>query len=90
LEKQKAGGVKRKICAFTLSDRGIPRNGYKIVNELDEEIGEVTSGTMSPTLKIGIGMGYVKPEYAKLGTEIQIKVRNRNLKAEVVKPPFRK
>lgn len=90
LEKQKAEGVKRKICAFTLSDRGIPRNGYKIVNELDEEIGEVTSGTMSPTLKKGIGMGYIKPDYAKLGTEIYIKVRNRNLKAEIVKPPFRK
>ena len=90
LEKQKADGVERKLCAFTLSERGIPRQGYKIVNSEDEEIGEVTSGTMSPTLKIGIGMGYLKPEYTKIGTEIFIKVRNRNLKAEVVKPPFRK
>lgn len=90
LEKQKAEGVGRKISAFILSERGIPRNGYKIVNQADEEIGEVTSGTMSPTLKVGIGMGYIKPEYAKQGTEIFIKVRNRNLKAEIVKPPFRK
>lgn len=90
LEKQKADGVTRKLCAFTLSERGIPRQGYKIVNSDDEEIGEVTSGTMSPMMKVGIGMGYVKPEYTKLGTEIFIKVRNKNLKAEVVKPPFRK
>ena len=90
LEKQKADGVTRKLCAFTLSERGIPRQGYKIVNADDEEIGEVTSGTMSPMMKVGIGMGYVKPEYSKLGTEIFIKVRNKNLKAEVVKPPFRK
>ena len=90
LEKQKADGVNRKLCAFTLSERGIPRQGYKIVNSDDEEIGEVTSGTMSPMMKVGIGMGYVKPEYTKLGTEICIKVRNKNLKAVVVKPPFRK
>lgn len=90
LEKQKADGVKRKLCAFKLLERGIPRQGYTIVNEDDEAIGEVTSGTMSPTLKIGIGMGYVKPEYAKVGAEVFIKVRNKNLKAEVVKPPFRR
>ncbi len=90
LEKQKEKGVERKLIAFTLSERGIPRQGYKIVNSDDEEIGEVTSGTMSPTLKIGIGMGYVRSEYAKIGTEVFINVRNRNLKAEVVKPPFRK
>ncbi len=90
LEKQKAEGVTRKLCAFTLSERGIPRQGYKIVNSDGEDIGEVTSGTMSPMLKIGIGMGYVKPEYAKLGTEIFIQVRNKSLRAEVVKPPFRK
>ena len=90
LEKQKAEGVTRKLCAFTLTERGIPRHGYKIVNSADEEIGEVTSGTMSPMLKVGIGMGYVEAKYATPGTEILIKVRNKNLKAEVVKPPFRK
>ena len=90
LEKEKAEGSKRKLCAFTLLDRGIPRHGYEIVNSADEVIGEVTSGTMSPMLKVGIGMGYVDAQYAKIGTEIFIKVRNKNLKAEVVKPPFRK
>lgn len=90
LEKQKADGVSRKLCAFTLQDKGIPRNGYEIVNADDEVIGQVTSGSMSPTLKVGIGLGYVKPEYAKAGTEIFIKIRNRNLKAEVTKLPFRK
>lgn len=90
LEKQKAEGLSRRLCGFTLLDRGIPRNGYEIVNADDEVIGNVTSGTMSPTLKVGIGLGYVKPEYAKAGTEIFIKVRNKNLKAEVTKLPFRK
>ncbi len=89
LEKEKAQGVKRKLCCFEMIDRGIPRQGYEIACQ-DEVVGEVTSGTMSPTLKIGIGMGYVTPELAKPGTEIEIKVRNRSLKAKVVKPPFRK
>lgn len=90
LEKEKAEGVLRKLCCFELVEKGIPRHGYEIVNTEDEVIGNVTSGTMSPVLKIGIGMGYVKPEFAKPGAEIYIKVRNRNLKANVVKPPFRK
>lgn len=90
LEKEKAEGVSRKLCCFELVDKGIPRHGYEIVNAEDEVIGNVTSGTMSPVLKIGVGMGYLKPEYAKPGTGIYIKVRNRNLKANVVKPPFRK
>ena len=90
LERQKKEGVTRKLCAFELVDKGIPRHEYEIVDEEDNVIGVVTSGTMSPVLKKGIGMGYVKPEYAKAGTEIFIKVRNRNLKAQVVRPPFRK
>ncbi|MDY9918511.1 aminomethyltransferase [Porphyromonadaceae bacterium NLAE-zl-C104] len=90
LEKEKAEGVSRKLCCFELVDKGIPRHGYEIVNAEDEVIGNVTSGTMSPVLKIGVGMGYVKPEFAKPGTEVYIKVRNRNLRANVVKPPFRK
>lgn len=90
LEQQKKDGVSRKLCAFELMDKGIPRHGYEIVNEKNEVIGTVTSGTMSPVLKKGIGMGYVKPEYAKVGTEIFISVRGRSLKAQVVKPPFRK
>jgi len=90
LEKQKKEGVIRKLCGFHMLEKGIPRHGYDIVNENDEKIGVVTSGTMSPTAKIGVGLGYLKPEYAALGTQIFIKVRDKKLKAEIVKPPFRK
>ena len=90
LEKQKAEGVTRKLVGFEMVDRGIPRHGYELVNSDGEKIGIVTSGTMSPTRKIGIGMGYVKPDYSKADTEICIDMRGRKLKAVVVKPPFRK
>ena len=90
LERQKKEGVSRKLCAFELVDKGIPRHGYAIVDAEGKEIGHVTSGTMSPVLKKGIGMGYVQTAYAKPGTDIYIQVRNRNLKAQVVKAPFRK
>ena len=90
LEKQKAEGLKRKLIAFEMVDRGIPRHGYELVNADGEKIGEVTSGTMSPMRKIGIGMGYVQTDYTALGTEIFIDVRGRKLKAVVVKAPFRK
>ncbi|KAB5362043.1 glycine cleavage system aminomethyltransferase GcvT [Bacteroides salyersiae] len=89
LEKQKAEGTVRKLVGFEMIDRGIPRHGYELVDE-GGKIGIVTSGTMSPMRKIGIGMGYVKPEYSKLGTEIFIDMRGRKLKAVVVRPPFRK
>lgn len=89
LEKQKAEGVSRKLVGFELIDRGIPRHGYLLQNAQGEDIGTVTSGTMSPTRKVGIGMGYVKPEYAKPGTPVAVNVRGRQLKAVVVKPPFR-
>ena len=71
-------------------DRGIPRHGYELVNADGEKIGEVTSGTMSPMRKIGIGMGYVQTAYTALGTEIFIDVRGRKLKAVVVKGPVQK
>ena len=90
LEAGKAAGVTRKLCGFTMIDKGIPRQGYEILNENHEKIGQVTSGTISPVLKVGIGLGYVKPEYAKPGTPIYINIRNKPVKAEVVKPPFRK
>jgi len=89
LEKQKNEGVVRKLVGFKMIDRGIPRQHYALLNAEGDQIGEVTSGTMSPVLKQGIGMGYVKPEYSKIGTEIYIDNRGRKLKAEVVKPPFR-
>jgi aminomethyltransferase len=90
LEKQKAEGVTRKLACFEMAEKGIPRHGYVIVNAAGEPIGNVTSGTISPMMKIGIGMGYLKPEYAKAGTEIYIQVRNKMLRANIIKPPFRK
>ena len=90
MEEQKAGGLKRKLVAFELKDKGIPRQHYEIANAEGQIIGEVTSGTMSPCLKKGIGMGYVATEFSKVGTELGIMVRGRQLKAEIVKPPFRK
>jgi len=90
LERQKKEGVTRKLVPFEMIDKGIPRHGYEIVDKDGVAIGTVTSGTMSPCLKKGIGLGYVKPEYTKVGTELFIRVRNKDLKAEVVKGPFRK
>lgn len=90
LEKQKAEGTVRKLVGFEMVDRGIPRHGYELFDAEGKAIGVVTSGTMSPTRKIGIGMGYVRPEYSKVGTEIWIDMRGRKLKAVVVRPPFRK
>lgn len=90
LEKLKAEGVSRKLSCFVLIDRGIPRQGYDIVNNDDEVIGQVTSGTMSPLLKKGIGMGYIKTDHANIGNQIAIRIRNKSLKAEIVKAPFRK
>ena len=90
LEKQKAEGTVRKLVGFEMIDRGIPLHSYELTTAEGDKIGVVTSGTMSPIRKIGIGMGYVKPEYSKIGTEICIDMRGRKLKAVVVKPPFRK
>ncbi|WP_287677055.1 glycine cleavage system aminomethyltransferase GcvT [Bacteroides sp.] len=90
LEKQKAEGVSRKLVGFEMIDRGIPRHGYVLTDLDGNVIGNVTSGTMSPTRKIGIGMGYVKTEFSKPGTEICLDNRGRKLRAIVVKPPFRK
>lgn len=90
LERQKAEGVSRKLVGFEMIDRGIPRQGYKLTDAEGNEIGHVTSGTMSPTRKIGIGMGYVKTEYSLPSTEIYLDNRGRKLRMKVVKPPFRK
>ncbi|MDR2810309.1 MAG: glycine cleavage system aminomethyltransferase GcvT [Tannerellaceae bacterium] len=90
LERQKKEGVTRKLCAFEMIDKGIPRHAYEIADKEGRIIGLVTSGTMSPVLKKGIGMGYVKPEYTKPGSELYIRIRNKDLKAGVIKGPFRK
>ena len=88
LAQQKAEGVQRKLVGLKMIDRGIPRHGYKLANLEGEEIGVVTSGTMSPMLKVGIALGYVKSEYAAVGTPVAVVIRDRLLKAEVVKYPF--
>ncbi len=90
LEKQKAEGVERKLVGFTMIDRGIPRHDYEIHNADGAVIGKVTSGTMSPSLKQGIGMGYVQKAYAAAETEIFISIRDKAVKASVTKVPFLK
>ena len=88
LKNQKEKGVSKKLVGFELIDKGIPRHDYEIVNAEGKNIGIVTSGTMSPTLKKSIGMGYVSIELSTLNSEIYIKVRDKNLKAKVVALPF--
>ncbi|MDR2287213.1 MAG: glycine cleavage system aminomethyltransferase GcvT [Prevotellaceae bacterium] len=85
LLKQKSEGVERKLVNFDMIERGIPRQHYEICNHDGDKIGEVTSGTMSPSRKVGVGIGYVKVEYSKPDVEIFIKIRERLLKAKVVK-----
>lgn len=88
--RQRAEGVSKKLIGFTLNERGIPRKDYVLTDRKGKAIGHVTSGCMSPCEKIGIGMGYVETPYAKTGTEIAVQIRNKELKAVVVRPPFRK
>src|SRR5690554_5381801 len=90
LKAEKEAGIKNKLVGFELIDKGVPRQGYPILNAEGEEIGRVTSGTMSPSLNIAIGMGYVPVELATEGSEIYIGVRNKSLAAKVVKTPFYK
>jgi len=87
---QKKNGTSRKLVGFEMIDRGIPRHEYEIVDAKGILIGHVTSGTMSPMMKIGIGMGYVKSDFAKLDSEIYVKIRDKALKAKVVKLPIYK
>ena len=85
---QKANGLERRLCGFVLLDRGVPRHGYEICNAQGEKIGEVTSGAITPCVEKPFGMGYVKAPLYKADTEIYIKVRDKLLKAVVVKVPF--
>lgn len=89
LLKQKAEGVQRKLVGFELTDKGIPRHGYDICDEVGNVIGKVTSGTQSPSLNKAIGLGYVATAFAAADTPLFIKVRERLLKARVVKLPFK-
>lgn len=90
LLKTKEEGIQNRLVGFELVDRGIPRHGYEIVDENDNVIGRVTSGTQSPVLGKGIGLGYVPVAFKEPDTTIYIKVRNKNLAAKVIKLPFRK
>jgi aminomethyltransferase len=88
LETQKANGISRKLVGFEMVDKGIPRHHYHIKDAAGNDIGFVTSGTQAPSLQKAIGMGYVNSAYAALDTEIFIAVRDKQLKAKVVKFPF--
>jgi len=90
LQQKKQEGVKRKLVGFEMIERGIPRHDYEIIDADGNNIGRVTSGTQSPSLQKAIGMGYVKNEFAKEGTEIFINIRDNKVKAQIVKPPFYK
>ena len=88
LAKDKAEGVKQKLVAFVLEERGIPRSGFSILSSTGETIGKVNSGSISPVIEKGIGLGYIDVAFAAIGTEIKINVRGRQLKAIVAKLPF--
>ena len=90
LAKEKEHKPKRKLVAFELNERGIPRHGYDIVDGNGKKIGNVTSGTMSPSLQKGIGMGYVPRIFAKSGTQIFIQIRKKAIPATIIKLPFYK
>ena len=86
--KQKEEGVTRKLVGFELQDKGVPRHDYPVVDAEGNVIGKVTSGTQSPMKKIGLGLAYVDKPHFKLGSEIFIQIRNKNIPAKVVKTPF--
>jgi len=88
LKQQKEAGLQNKLIGFEMIDRGIPRGHYELYDTDGNKLGDVTSGTQSPTLQKGVGLGYVPTKYSKPETEIFVKVRDRMLKAKVVKLPF--
>ena len=89
LAKQKEEGIPRKLVGLKMIDKGIPRTGYKVLVD-DEEMGEVTTGTQSPTLQQNIGFALLSSEFAEQGTEVIVQVRKRQLKAVVIATPFYK
>jgi len=90
LFNQKEKGVEKRLKGFVMTERGIPRQHYEVVNAKGEVIGEVTSGTMSPIMKQGIGMAYLNKGYWKTGTEIFIRIRNKDIKAQIADLPIYK
>ena len=87
IQQIKTEGLTRKLVAFTMEERGIPRSGYEIYFE-GKKVGMVTSGTQSPTLNTGIGLAYVDTPFNKIGQKIYILIRNKFLGAVIIKPPF--
>ncbi|UBM57583.1 glycine cleavage system aminomethyltransferase GcvT [Marinilongibacter aquaticus] len=90
LKEDKEQGTAQKLVGIEMIEKGIPRAHYNLLNEAGDKIGEISSGTMSPSLKIGVALAYVNTAYAKKETEVWVEVRNRKLKAKVVRPPFLK
>jgi len=90
LKAQKEAGVTKKLVGFVLDERGIPRQGYDIVDDEGTKIGHVTSGTMGPSVEKGIGLGYVNKAFSKSDSKINIQIRKKVIPATVVKPPFYK
>ena len=90
IKLEKENGVSRKLIGFELLERGIPRKGYNIIDENGKTVGVVTSGTMGPSVKKSIGLGYVESNLAKPGSKIYLSIRNKSISAEVVKLPFYK
>ena len=86
--KQKEEGVSRKLVGFEMQERAVPRHDYLVVDAEGNEIGKVTSGTMSPMKNVGIGLAYVAKAHFKIGSDIFIQIRNKNVPAKVVKLPF--
>lgn len=89
LRKQKEDGLKRKLVGLEMIDRGIPRHGYEVFKE-GKRIGHITTGTQSPTLKKNIGLALIESEFSDIGTEVEIEIRGKRLKAKVVPTPFYK
>ncbi len=89
LAAQKSDGVPRKLVGIEMIDKGIPRTGYPVYHN-DEVVGEVTTGTQSPTLKKNIGFALVNQNLSELGTELEVEVRNKRLKARIIETPFYK
>jgi aminomethyltransferase len=88
LAAEKERGISKKLIGFKMLERSIPRKGYEILDESGQVIGKVTSGSQSPSLGYGIGLGYVRREFGKPGNQVHIKIRNKTVPAEIVKIPF--
>lgn len=89
LQEQINNGTDRKLVGLEMIDRGIPRHGYSVLSG-DEVIGQITSGTQAPTLKKNIGLALIQTNFAEVGTEVEVQVRKRKLKAIIIETPFLK